>query len=75
MSDQHEPGSWKSPKWINSFLFTQKNCQAQFKSSSSSVQLRTETGLNISVTPPHPTPPTHPTRASIFEALLGHLGS
>ena len=50
-------------------------CQAQFKSSSSSVQLRTETGLIITVTPPHPThPPTHPTRTSIFEPLLDHLG-
>ena len=36
-------------------------CQAQFKSSSSSVQLRTETGLIIIVRPTHPTyPPTHP---------------
>ena len=37
-------------------------CQAQFKSSSSSVQLGTETGLIITVRPTPPThPPTHPT--------------
>ena len=36
-------------------------CQAQFKSSSSSVKLRTETGLIITVRPTHPTHPPHPT--------------
>ena len=43
---------------VHNFFFIY--CQAQFKSSSSSVQLGTETGLIITVRPTHP-PPTHPT--------------
>ena len=53
-------GVWQSfPVWENIIhkVFDNLYCQAQFKSSSSSVQLRTETGLIITV---KPTPPTHP---------------
>ena len=51
-------------------------CQAQFRLASSvPVQLGTEISLNISVTPTPPHPPTHPTRASIFEPFLDYLGS
>ena len=62
---------------ITLIKFTHFYCRAQFQLASSvQVQLRTKISLIISVRP-HTTPPTppHPTRASIFEALLGHLQS
>ena len=50
------------------YYFLPSSVQVKFKSSSSSVQLRTETGLIITVRPTHPTPDKY--NASTQEAEI-----